>query len=576
MSRMTDTVEDLRRARHSGKRAVEASQKPRASGQVVSWSAKLEARPNRFWTAPVLLLTLMGAVTTQAAASQLVLQAAADVKRSGSNDKSAGLGERSRANVLSEMFAQPDWTTYHTTSQILARLRQIDQSCAQLAYNSVRFSYKKEFSADARGSARLESANAETSASTTRASDDPHENLDPGVETVAILLTSGAKQSIFQRIAREIAFHRKTRVLAVFGEHGRELIGPEVALRLAETVCAHEDPKWDATLLDVEFVIIPVANEHGRGLVERGVDVCSRLNENGVDLNRNFPYQWGKHDATTLLEEEPCGPTPFSEPETRAIDHFVRQFRPHLYLSFHSGDQAVILPYDSSRSPPPLERMQRLRAVADRALGLTFKSNSTVEDSRAGPRESPTASKSAGGGGFVTGSASNVFGYCAFGTATDYVFEVLRVPFVYTIELFGELQAHSDDCVRMFNPKAGVTGNNSYEAVVERGVQLVHAFAASVSERLKLERAAGSSFLESDELLPEDDVDADGDGATPMLISADLRRAGIAHVVISEVEHTWSHMGQMSLAAVFLVVFFGVAVFTKRHIIIHERIDKHK
>jgi len=578
-----------------------------------------------------LLMVTLALALQYGAASQLVLQAAADVNKPSTSESGSSLGHQhtamNRNNARSNSnnnngppFEPPDWTTYHTGSQILARLRQLDQSCDQLAYNSVRFSRKAPETAHANENSQQMEADGSS------------------VETAAVLLTSGAKQSIFQRIARELAFHRKTRVMAVFGEHGRELIGPEVALFLAETVCKQQDQKWIDTLSDVELVLIPLANAHGREQVERGVDYCARLNGNGVDLNRNFPFHWGERDETTLLEEEPAGPMPLSEPEARAIDHFARQFRPHLYLSVHSGDQAIILPYDSTRSPPPFDRVQRLRAVAERVLSsISTTPSSSSSSKKQGPvAAAPADKRAAAGSGFVTGSAGNVFGYLAYGTAVDYMFEVLRVPFVYTVELFGELRAHNDDCVRMFNPRSlsssvpslpsntvpntvhnslPITVSNtvsntvygiahggdivgqdgsarakqeqnedvskSYEAVVRRGAELVREFAVAVSERLGLERLEGSSFLESDELLPEEDdgegLNANGDGAMPMLVSADLRRAGLARTVmsevVSEVEHTWSQMGMMSLAAAFLGVFCGVAVFTRRYVIIHERID---
>lgn len=42
--------------------------------------------------------------------------------------------------------------------------------------------------------------------------------------------------------------------------------------------------------------------------------------------------------------------------------------------------------------------------------------------------------------------------YLAHGTATDYMFEVLRVPMPYTWEIYGDFSADFHDCFRMFNP----------------------------------------------------------------------------------------------------------------------------
>lgn len=43
-------------------------------------------------------------------------------------------------------------------------------------------------------------------------------------------------------------------------------------------------------------------------------------------------------------------------------------------------------------------------------------------------------------------------GYLAHGTATDYMYEVAKVPLAFTWEIYGDLSAHYNDCFRMFNP----------------------------------------------------------------------------------------------------------------------------
>lgn len=50
------------------------------------------------------------------------------------------------------------------------------------------------------------------------------------------------------------------------------------------------------------------------------------------------------------------------------------------------------------------------------------------------------------------GSGGKTVGYLAHGTATDYMYEVLKVPVATTWEVFGDMNAHVNDCFRMFNP----------------------------------------------------------------------------------------------------------------------------
>lgn len=48
--------------------------------------------------------------------------------------------------------------------------------------------------------------------------------------------------------------------------------------------------------------------------------------------------------------------------------------------------------------------------------------------------------------------AADTTRYLAHGTATDYMFEKLKVPLPYTWEIFGDFQVDYHDCFKMFNP----------------------------------------------------------------------------------------------------------------------------
>lgn len=68
----------------------------------------------------------------------------------------------------------------------------------------------------------------------------------------------------------------------MFGEHARELIGPETGLHLLQAIC---DGKYDLSKYQIKMILN--LNPISRARVEQG-DYCLRLNENGVDLNRNY------------------------------------------------------------------------------------------------------------------------------------------------------------------------------------------------------------------------------------------------------------------------------------------------
>ena len=68
--------------------------------------------------------------------------------------------------------------------------------------------------------------------------------------------------------------------------------------------------------------VIPVLNPDG-------YKANTRFNANGVDLNRNFPFNW------RMESEEPSGTAPLSEPETKALYRFIQKYIPDKIVNLH-------------------------------------------------------------------------------------------------------------------------------------------------------------------------------------------------------------------------------------------------
>lgn len=120
-----------------------------------------------------------------------------------------------------------------------------------------------------------------------------------------------------------VAYHRKgssqpTRRVVVFGViHGDEQVGHLVI-----------DAMMSASLpTDLDLWLIPTVNPDGEAVI-------SRQNANHVDLNRNFPADW---ETGTLSSSGTyySGPSPASEPETRATMALVALIQPTISVWYH-------------------------------------------------------------------------------------------------------------------------------------------------------------------------------------------------------------------------------------------------
>jgi protein MpaA len=109
-------------------------------------------------------------------------------------------------------------------------------------------------------------------------------------------------------------------VLILGGVHGNEVEGTTVAYGLLHKFSNKYDYK-------IKLTLVPAFNLDG-------VIKQTRLNGNGVDLNRNLPTKdW---NPKAFDPKYPPGPSPMSESENRALVKFLDEIRPKFILTLHS------------------------------------------------------------------------------------------------------------------------------------------------------------------------------------------------------------------------------------------------
>lgn len=144
-------------------------------------------------------------------------------------------------------------------------------------------------------------------------------------------------------------------VLVLATEHAREVGAPSAAVRLAESLVGAfgSDPDSTRWLCTLRIVIVPVVNVDGFVFDEGHNDWRKNRRDNGdgtigVDLNRNFAFQWGYDDLGSSGiggDFDYRGTAPFSEPESRALRDLALNHSFDLSVNLHSYGRSILYPY---------------------------------------------------------------------------------------------------------------------------------------------------------------------------------------------------------------------------------------
>jgi hypothetical protein len=155
-----------------------------------------------------------------------------------------------------------------------------------------------------------------------------------------------------RRFAAERNSKKPIRILLVGGIHGDELTSAAVVFEWLQLLAAQprQDYNWQ---------LVPLLNPDG--MLARP---ATRVNANGVDLNRNFPTPGWQQEAPAWWVQKTRrdprrypGRAPLSEPESRWLHQEIERGKPDLVVAVHAPYK--LLDYDGPAPPP--ERFGSLR-----------------------------------------------------------------------------------------------------------------------------------------------------------------------------------------------------------------------
>lgn len=169
------------------------------------------------------------------------------------------------------------------------------------------------------------------------------------------------------KISDDVAVKDLTEPSILFNSmhHAREIMSPEVSIDIIEYLLQgySTDSKVKAWVDSNEIWVIPMLNVDGNSKVWNGDSMWRKNTRNGygVDLNRNYPFNWNSCNGSSGFQFSPTyrGPKPASEPETQALMTLVEKIKPVFDISYHSYSELVLYPYgcknDTSGSNDSME-----------------------------------------------------------------------------------------------------------------------------------------------------------------------------------------------------------------------------
>jgi carboxypeptidase T len=162
--------------------------------------------------------------------------------------------------------------------------------------------------------------------------------------------------------------------------HADEIMGAQISTEIMQLLVAGygNDDEITRWLDRYEIFIVPVVNVEGHYVVTHNIDPRWRKNtrdtdgdgilheyRDGVDVNRNYDFNWAHGGSGDSTSSRFRGEHPFSESENRAMRSLASDRRFLLSISYHSQGEVVYYPWSWRGRPAPDDKL-----LTDIATGL--------------------------------------------------------------------------------------------------------------------------------------------------------------------------------------------------------------
>ncbi|KAF2721762.1 hypothetical protein K431DRAFT_284683 [Polychaeton citri CBS 116435] len=285
---------------------------------------------------------------------------------------------------------------------------------------------------------------------------------------------------------------RKT-ILVSGGSHAREWVGVSTVNYIAYSfITGYGKNQMITKLLEsFDFIFIPTINPDGYEhtwttdrLWRKNRQPTSSKYCHGIDLDRSFGFQWGSSPSGSPCSESYGGSQAFEATESKAYADWALNEVQNSNVSFvgflelHSYSESILYPYSYSCTamPPGLENLQELAYRLERAIRISGGHAYGILPACEG---NTLASKDT-----ATGTDENPWSEENGGSALDFFYHELKIPYAYQIKL------RDRGTYGFLLPKNNIvpTGKETLDAVIEMARFLNTLYGPESEPDVKLEK----------------------------------------------------------------------------------------